>query len=177
MKIIRLLLIAMVMVPFAGRLSAQANAIDKYFQQYVDDERFTVVYISPKMFQLFEKMDIDDLDLDDDDDRIFLEVAKDMRGLRILTADENAAAFYKEAKAKINTTEYEPLITVRSKSKENVEFMIKEEGNKVSELLLLAGGDDSFVLLSFVGSFDLEKVTKMAKEMEKDNNNKIRKED
>ncbi len=175
MKFIRVFFLAMALVAFGAGLSAQDNAIDKYFQQYVDDDRFTVVYISPKMFQLFENLDMDELDMDDEESRIFMEVAKDMRGLRILTSEENVAGFYKEAKAKINTSEYEPLITVRSKSEDNVEFLIKEEGDKISELLLIAGGNDSFVLLSFIGSFDLAKVTKMAKEIEKEN--KLKKQD
>ena len=38
-----------------SNVQAQANAIDKYFQQYVDDDRFTVVYISSKLFELIKR--------------------------------------------------------------------------------------------------------------------------
>lgn len=176
MKFLRVFILpAIILAAFGNGLIAQDNAIDKYFKQYVDDDRFTVIYISSKMFQLFEKLDINELEMEDEESRIFMEVAKDMRGLRILTSEENVQGFYQEAKNKINTTEYEPLITVRSKTEDNVEFLIKEEGDKITELLLLAGGHDSFVLLSFIGSFDLEKVTKMAKEIEKEN--KVKKQD
>ncbi len=144
---------------------AQANAIDKYFQQYLDDERFTVVYISARLFQMFDNMDINGLD--DEESKAVTDIAKDLRGLRILTAEENAAQFYKEAKAKINTSEYELLMTVRSKGHQNLEFLVKEgtEG-KIEELLLIGGGDDEdFVLMSFVGNLDLNKVSKMANGM------------
>lgn len=149
-------------------LFGQANAIDKYFKQYLDDERFSVVYISARMFQLFDKLDVDDMDMDDDEAKAMFDMAKDLRGLRILSTDENPGAFYEEAKNKINTQEYEILMTVRSRGDDNVDFLIKEEGDTITELLLLIGGDDSFALLSFVGKIDLDKVSNFAKEIEKE---------
>lgn len=151
---------------------SQANAIDKYFKQYVDNQDFTVVYISGKMFELFGKLDIDKeaLDLDDEEDvEAIMDIARDMKGLRILTTDINAKGYYKEAKAKISTGEYEVLMTVRTQDGDNVEFLIleNETNDKIAELLLLVGGDD-FVLLSFVGNLDLDKIVKLANEMEKD---------
>jgi hypothetical protein len=167
MKYGKMILVAMAML-VGNSLFGQANAIDKYFKQYLDDERFSVVYISARMFQLFDKIDVDDMDMDDNEARAMFDMAKDLRGLRILSTDENAAAFYAEARDKINTQEYEILMTVRSRGEDNVDFLIKEEGDTITELLLLVGGDDSFALLSFVGKIDLDKVSNFAKEMEKE---------
>ena len=67
---------------FGGLLAQdQANAIDKYFQQYVEDERFTVVYISPKVFQLIDKLDQGDVDMEDSEAALVKEMARDLRGL------------------------------------------------------------------------------------------------
>jgi hypothetical protein len=151
------------------RVEAQANAIDKYFQQYVEDERFTVVYISPKLFQLIDRLDVEGLDMEDKEAEAVLELAKDLRGLRILVAEEDSEVLYKEAKSKINTKEYEVLMTVRSKDGDNFEFLIKEEGEIINELLMLVGGDD-FVLMSFVGKIDLAKVAKLARAVEGEDN-------
>lgn len=145
-----------------------ASAIDKYFSSYVEDKRFDVVYISPKLFQMIGKIDSKILDMEDDAEaKAVLEMAKDLQGLRILTTDETPEVFYKEAKAKINTKEYEVLLTVRDKDGDNVEFLIKESNNVIQELLLLSGGKDEFVLLSFMGNLDLNKITRLAKEIEK----------
>lgn len=149
-------------------LFGQANAIDKYFKQYLDDERFSVVYISGRMFRLFDKFNIDEMDMDDDEAKAMLSIAKDLEGLRILTTDENVQAFYEEAKNKINTNEYEILMTIRSRGDDNVDFLIKEEGNVITELLMLVGGNDDFALLSFVGRIDLDKISELAREMEKE---------
>lgn len=162
-----------VLIMFASCLSmavfAQANAIDKYFSQYVNDNNFTVVYISPKLFQMMDKLNVNGID--DDEGRAILDIAKDLRGLRILTTDVNPLQYYKEAKSKINTNEYEVLMTVRDKDGENVEFYVKEtpgsNGNTFEEFFLLAGGDnEDFVLISFIGKINLDKITKLARTIE-----------
>ena len=158
------LLLALVTVGIQAQ--SQINAIDKYFQQYVEDERFTVVYISSKLFQMIGKLDIDKFD-DEAETQAIMEIAKDLEGLRILVAEEDAMKFYREAKSKIDTKEYEVLMTVRDREGDNVEFLVREDGNSIiQELLLLVGGEDEFVLLSFVGNLDLNKISNFAKTIE-----------
>lgn len=142
---------------------AQADAISKYFSKYVDDERFTVVYISPKAFQMFDKMDID---LDDEEAMAIKEVVRDLRGLRILVSDTNTMELYKEASQIINKKEYEVLMTVRNKGEESVDFLIKDTGDIIDELLMIIGGPDDFVLMSFVGQIDINKISQLAKAFE-----------
>lgn len=169
MKLYRLFLLFIAVSCFSVAASAQANAIDKYFSQYVNDENFTVVYISPKLFQMIDKLNVKGIN--DQEDKAILDIAKDLRGLRILTTDVTPLKYYKEAKAKINTNEYEVLMTVRDKDGENVEFYVKEapgsNGTVFEEFFLMAGGDDEdFALISFIGKIDLEKITKLAKSIE-----------
>jgi hypothetical protein len=153
----------------ATPLQAQndANAIERYFAQYLEDERFSVVYISPKLFQMIDRIGAEQLELDEQAAATFREVARDLRGLRILSTDVTPQQFYQEAKQRINTKEYEPLMTVRDRGGDNVEFLVRENGQGIiEELLLLAGGADEFTLLSFVGRIDLDKVARLAREME-----------
>ncbi len=166
-KILVILVLACFALKPAQAQDTTPNAIDKYFKQYVEDDRFTVVYISSKLFELIGRLDVDGLDIDDKEAEAVLEVAKDLKGLRILVAEDNAEGLYEEAKSKIDTKEYEILMTVRSRDGENFEFLVKEEGDKISEFLMLGGGDhDEFFLLSFVGNIDLEKITKLARTIE-----------
>ena len=164
-------------ISFAVTLKAQTNAIDRFFQQYVNDQNFTVVYISPKMFQMMDKLNIKGMN--DNEGRAILEIAKDLRGLRILTTDVNPKQYYKEAKSKINTTEYELLMTIRDKDNENVEFYVKEapdsNGKMFDEFFMLIGGSDDFALISFVGKIDLTKISKLADSIENSNDSKTKK--
>jgi len=141
-------------------LHAQGDAIEKYFQQYIENNDFTVVFISPKMFQLISKLDLNEVD-NDPEAKLIMETVSDIRGLRVLTTDVNPMERYKEAMQKINTKEYEVLVTVRDKG-ENVRIWVKETDSVVEELLLLVGAVDEFVMLSFVGNIDLEKISKLA---------------
>jgi hypothetical protein len=138
----------------------------------VEDERFTVVYVSGKMFDMINKME---LDLDDEEAQAILSVCKDLKGLRILTTEEDGTQFYQEALKTINTKEYETLMEVRQGKSENVKFLVKQSnnGNTLDELLLLVGGEDEdFVLLSFIGNIDLNEVGKLSKAFDEDKKSK-----
>jgi hypothetical protein len=141
---------------------AQEDAITKYFNKYVDDAKFSAVYISPKMFSMVSKIEIEDMEPE------LQEVIRSMKGLRILHTEENAMQYYNEALKTINTTEYELLMTARGDG-ENVRFMVKDKGDIIEELLMIVGGNENFALLSFIGNIDLKKIGKLAKALDIDN--------
>ncbi len=163
-----LILIAGMLLSVAA-LQAQANAIDEYFQKYIDDQRFTSVYISGRLMNMIGNMNLEMDDMTEKEFKAFQKVAEGLKGLRILTAEENTDAFYKEAKDKIKTTDYEVLMSVRDTDGQNFEFFVKDaKDGKVSELFLISGGNgNDFVLMSFVGLLDLDSISKMAKDMAK----------
>ena len=141
---------------------AQEDAITKYFNKYIDDAKFSAVYISPKMFNMVSKIEIEDMEPE------VQEVIKSMKGLRILHTEQNALQYYNEAIKTINANEYELLLTARDGG-ENVRFMVKDNGDIVEELLMIVGGDTNFALMSFIGNIDLKKIGKLAKALDIDN--------
>ena len=141
---------------------AQEDAITKYFNKYIDDEKFSVVYISPKMFNMVSKIEIEDMEPE------LQEVIRSMKGLRILHTEQNTMQYYNEALKTINSKEYELLLTARGEG-ENVTFMVKDNGDIVEELLMVVGGNTDFALLSFIGNIDLKKIGKLAKALDIDN--------
>ncbi len=147
---------------------AQTDAITRYFDKYLDNEDFTVVFITPKMFQMIAK-----LDLKDKDARDIKEALQDLRGLRILQTEVNAQQHYKEVVAQFNAAEYELLMTVRSKG-ENVRFWTKESNGVISELLMLVGGVKEFTLISFIGNINLDKLSKLANNLRVDGTEHLR---
>lgn len=154
-------------------LSAQDNAIDKYFSQYVEDSRFSVVYISPKMFQMLGNIEVNNMVFDGEEEgEVMKDIAKDIKSLRILTTETTPDKFYKEFKSKINTSEYEVLMTVKEKDGTNLEFLAKGSNGETIDELLLLSYDDEFVLISFLGKINLNKVTKMARSVEKNKGDK-----
>lgn len=142
------------------------DAISNYFSEYVDDERFTAVYISGKMFELFDDAEIDLDEIDEEEVKALLEVVREVQGIRVLNTDVTPKKFYEEAQKRINTDSYELLFKVRTKDGENVEAFVQDEAAVVSELFLLVGTRDSFALLSFIGNIDLSKLSNLQRALE-----------
>jgi len=150
-------IVALLMMGATG-LQAQEDAIGKFFGKYIEDSRFTVVSVSPKMFRLLAKVNWDTIPAD------LRQTVTKLKSLRILSTGSTPRQFYKEALARIDMKEYEELITVRSKN-EDVHFVVKEEGGVIHELLMIALDESDFTLMSFVGDIDLDKMSRLSSSM------------
>lgn len=147
---------------FSISMNAQVDAIDRYFEKYQDDEAFTMVYVSPKMFKMFATVLEGELDTE------LQSLVKDLEGLKVLKTETNALQVYKDAIKKIPTNEYELLMTARDDG-QNIKVLTKTKGDDIiEELLLLVGGKDEFVLVSFVGNINLNDLAKVASKMNLD---------
>lgn len=147
---------------FVTGIFGQNDAIDRFFQSYQENEDFTMVFVSPRMFQMVSKV------IEGQDDEDIKDLVKDIKGLKILSTEVDPLTYYNEASKMIPTESYEVLMTVRDKGS-NVRFLTKESsGDVIEELLLLVGGEDNFTLMSFVGTLDLNKIAKLAKKIDID---------
>ena len=142
---------------------AQDDAVSKYFNKYSDDERFTSVYISNRMFSMFSSED------DKAEDKELKEVLNKLGGLRILTSDQaNGTQMYQEAHRLLVTKGFEDLMEVKEKGKSEFKFMIREVNGKIRELLMLSGAGKDFFLMSLIGDIDLNKISKLSKSLDVD---------
>jgi len=153
------LLYTLVFVAVATAAHAQNDAIGRFFGKYLEDSRFTVVSVSPRMFRLMAKVNWDTVSPD-----LKQTVAK-LQSFRILSTETTPYAFYKEALTQIDRKQYEELITVRG-GKDDFRFMIRTTGNTINELLMIAVDKDGFTLMSFVGDIDLDKISRLAADMD-----------
>jgi len=138
---------------------AQDDAIGKFFGKYVEDSRFSVVSVSPKMFRLLSKVNWDTIPAD------LRQTVSKLQSLRIISTETTPYVFYKEALSKIDMKEYEELITVRDKG-DNVRFVVKESGGIIHELLMIAVDKDGFTMMSFLGDIDLDKLARLSTSMD-----------
>ncbi len=144
--------------------SAQNDAISRFFDSYVVQEGFTSIRISQRMFSLIADLDKSEKDVQ--------ETVNRLTGLYILAADsatldKRGIGLYQEAAATMKNKAYEELMSIRDGG-ERIEFYILESGNKdkVEELLMLVGGEDTFFLLSITGEISLRQIAKLADSME-----------
>jgi len=159
----KVMIVAMMMVMGSAAL-AQGDAISKFFTKYQNDDSFSQVTVSSKMFSLFTNMEVDNKD-----DQEVLNAISKLKGLRILAKEQtrDSRDLYKEAMNMIPAKEYEELMTVRDKDKD-MKFFIKESGGKISELVMVMGGNEEFMVLSLFGEIDLKQVSKIGQKMNVD---------
>jgi len=150
---------ALMMIVMTGAFAQ--DAISKFFSKYQNDESFTQVTVSSKMFSLFTNMEAETAE-----DKEVLEAISKLKGLRILGKENTSDArqLYKEAFGLIPLKEFEELMSVRDKDKD-MKFYIKENAGKISELLMVMGGTDDFMVMSLFGEIDLKQVSRIGKKM------------
>lgn len=149
--------VAMVMMTVVA--NAQDNAISKFFTKYQDDDSFSLVNISGKMFNMMANTEGTTAE-----DKAMISAISKIRGLKILTKSEarNSRELYKEAMDMIPTKEFEELMSIRDKDKD-MKFYTKEAGGKISELVMVMGGNEEFMVLSIFGEIDLKEMSKIGK--------------
>ncbi|MBL7857178.1 MAG: DUF4252 domain-containing protein [Cyclobacteriaceae bacterium] len=153
-------MVVIIMMAVMTGVQAQ-DAISKFFSKYQSDESFSQVTVSSKMFGLFTNMEAET-----QEDKEVLEAISKLKGLKILAKEDarNARELYKEAFKLIPIKDYEELLSVRDKDKD-MKFLIKESGGKISELLMIMGGNTEFMVMSLFGEIDLKQVSRIGRKM------------
>lgn len=148
-------------------LSMGINAqsiIDKYYDKYSGAEGFTSVYISKYMFEMFAENQ-EDLDMEDEIEQIISQ----LDGIKILITDDDPATkapinLYNEVMKQLPSSTYKEIMVVKE-GDQNVNMYVKEEKDKVTELLMVIGGGDENILMSIQGNIDMKNISKLAKSM------------
>lgn len=153
------LMIGAVMFLFSMAASAQNDAIAKFFSKYQSDESFSQVTISGKMFSMMAN-----LEGETDEEKAMINSISKIKGLKILSKNEarNSRELYKEAISMIPANSFEELMSIRDKDKD-MKFFTKEDGGKISELVMVMGGNEEFMVLTLFGEIDLKEISKIGK--------------
>lgn len=150
-------------IAFPAFLMAQNSAVDKLFNKYKGKEGVTTVQISPELFQIVKAMEIDEID---EHDIPFDKIAS----VKILTIEDeeewDGVNFYKEIRKDLDVSDFAEVLTVDDGG-ETVRMWMKADKAKVSEFLLIVGGDDN-VLIYITGNFNLNDLEGLAESFDKD---------
>lgn len=135
---------------------AQINPIDEMFNKYSEKEGISTVYISSKMFGLFVSKDTKS----DDKENIMAR----LKSIRILSVEDSTLNLnlYKELSSKLNLKVYEELMVVKEGI--NVtKFLIRQDGDRILELLVITGGPGNNSLISIKGDLDMKTISDISK--------------
>ena len=150
-------------------LTAQDNAISKYFSDYLFDTQFEQFKVTEKSFDQIATMKSEDYQ-----EQQTIDAIGDLEGVLVLMNEKTnrSAALYQNATATIAADEnYEELVSL-SHGKENFQILLREELNTIREFLLIAGGQRHFVIASLYGDIDVPTIMQFSKVLRKSTINK-----
>jgi len=135
----------------------QNSAVDKVFDKYSGKEGYTTVYISSFMFNMLNSLETDDPEYNE-----FKKATSGISSIKILTQDGgDSEAFGKELLDMLPRSEYQEMMVVKDQD-EDVLFLAREEGGKITEFLLIVSGDGDDALIAIQGDIDLESIASIA---------------
>ncbi|WP_420318285.1 DUF4252 domain-containing protein [Ekhidna sp.] len=139
-------------------LAFSQQVVTKYMDKYENDETFTKVSVSSKMFSLFSEMEGSE-----EDEQLFYDITSKLKGMKVVASEKVSSpkALYDGAVADVEKAGFEELMTVKD-AEENVKISIREKGGVIEELILVAGGKEKFAIVSIYGEIDLKQISKLA---------------
>lgn len=134
-------------------------AQNKLFNKYSEMDNVTSVSISKAMFQMMPNFETNGLNL--------MNLKGKIEGLQILTTENNSIkeTMRNDFKNLIGK-DHEELMKVKD-GKTRATFYVKQKGDLISELIMLADTDKSFNVIRLSGNFTLQDIQEITKEMNK----------
>ncbi|MEN8227637.1 MAG: DUF4252 domain-containing protein [Bacteroidota bacterium] len=146
-----------VLIMFTLTAFSQQSAVDKVFDKYSGQEGYTTVYISSFMFNLLSNLESDDPEYNE-----FKKATSGISSIKILTQDGSGSeSFGKELLSMLPRSEYKEMMVVKDQEEE-VLFLARENGGKITEFLLIVSGGGDDALIAIQGDIDLESISSIA---------------
>lgn len=157
MKQFSLLLAAFVLTAFPA--FAQNSGLNAFIDNHKNDKGFIHAFLSKDLFEVVSNAEVKDQDW-----KKLHNVVSNFGSLSILAADHisNSQELYKEARGLVSEDAFDELLTVRD-GQDNVRIWSKSEDNVITDLVLLVGSTEEFVLICFAGTFELTNLGELAK--------------
>lgn len=149
-----------IVLTITATLVYSQKSIDDLFEKYTGKDGFTTVTINGNLLKLAHMFG-------DNDDRD--EIPANITEIRILSQEDESMKvenFYDMVIKDIDLKNYDEFMRVK-KSDEDLRILVRSEGNKFKEFLLISGGADN-ALIQIKGNMTYEEVKKLSSDAGKD---------
>lgn len=157
MKKISILLF--LILPMLGM--TQTSQLNDVFDKYSGQEGYTSIYITSYMFDLFARVA-------EDSDEDFEGVTKGLEAIKILTVSGDSTkntVFFDDLNKALDPKIYKDFMIINDEGQEII-FKVRDEGNKISEFVMIVKDEYEPVLIFLQGDIDLKQVAKMSRSMD-----------
>jgi len=156
MKKLSLLILLMI----TATLASGQKSIDDLFDRYAGKDGFTTVTVNRGLLKLARLLG------DKDDENDFPLHITEIRVLAQEDKTMNVGNFYNQVIADIDLKNYDEFMRVKN-SNENLRMLVRSEGDRFKEFLLIAGGEDNAVI-QIKGNMTYEEAKKFSDDAKKD---------
>ena len=153
-------LFVFIVLTVTATLAYSQKSIDDLFDRYAGKDGFTTVTINGSLLKLAHLFD------DNDDDK---DISANITGIRILAQEDQEMKvdnFYDLVIKDIDLKNYDEFMRVKG-SDQDLRMLVRSEGNRFKEFLLIAGGKDN-ALIQIKGDMTYNEVKRLSKDAEKD---------
>jgi Domain of unknown function (DUF4252) len=152
-------LLLFIVLTITATLVYGQKSIDDLFERYAGKDGFTTVTIDGNLLKLAHCLG------DNDDEN---SIPANITEIRILAQDDDVMQvdnFYDLVIKDINLKNYDEFMRVKQ-SDQDLRMLVRSEGNKFKEFLLIAGGKDNAVI-QIKGNMTYEEARKFSREAKK----------
>lgn len=134
-------------------------AQNKLFDKYSEMDNVTSVYISKAMFNMMPSFETNGLNL--------MNMKGKIESLQVLSTEDKSKqeSMRNDFKSLIGK-QHEELMRVKE-GKTRATFYIKQKGDLISELVMLADTDKNFTVIQLLGNFTLQDIQNITREINK----------
>jgi len=152
-------LIVFIVLTITATLVYGQKSIDELFERYAGKDGFTTVTINGNLLKLASFLS------DNNDEN---SIPTFISEIRILAQDNDSIKvenFYKLVINDIDLKDYDEFMRVKE-SNQDLRMLVRSEGNKFKEFLLIAGGEDN-ALIQIKGNMTYEEAAKFSRDAKK----------
>ena len=155
-RFITLIIMVLLVIP-----AAIAKDRKKLYSEYSGRPGVSAVYISPAMFKLIRS--IPDVQINDQDVNLS-SIISSLEGMYILSTDSRDISYQlrRDVEKELTSGRYEMLMEA-VEGQETTRIFMLNDGNRISDLILLSKDGDSTSFISITGQMSMDEVSKMIK--------------
>lgn len=157
-------LFAIIVLTITGTFIYGQKSIDELFDRYAGKDGFTTVTINGGLLKLAHIFS------DNDDEA---SIPAHVTEIRILAQEDKRMTvdnFYNLVINDIDLKKYDEFMRIKN-SDQDLRMLVRSEGDKFKEFLLIAGGEDN-ALIQIKGNMTFEEVKKLSDDAKKDHGKK-----
>ncbi|MBP1668985.1 MAG: hypothetical protein H6Q21_1351 [Bacteroidetes bacterium] len=155
-KIIAGLLIAVTSI-YGTVVIAQQDPVNSLFEKYAGKEGFTTVHLTGDLLKMAAKMDSEDKDM---------KILSQITEIKVLAQESTESQpsglnFHSEIWPGLDKSAYKELLIVKEKD-QDVKMLARENGDIISEFLIIVSGLNENVLVQIKGNMNLNDMDQLS---------------